>query len=163
MLPTLSSLPPPQPLQTLAPLATSLEKPPAIPPPPPLVPAKPLHVKLPDGHLISSFGSTSINWTGLPCSVIQTHVLFKLNPHSFISIDVLCDHDCTAIFDKHNVTITRNNYRILHRTHLLNGLWSLPLHSPQPQANALIPANTQKRPCTMAPCCRLQPKHQYLP
>ena len=32
MLPTLSSLPPPQPLQTLAPLATSLEKPPTMPP-----------------------------------------------------------------------------------------------------------------------------------
>ena len=32
MLPTLSSLPPPQPLQTLAPPATSLEKPPTMPP-----------------------------------------------------------------------------------------------------------------------------------
>ena len=32
----------------------------------PLVPATPLHVKLPDGHLISSIGATSINWTELP-------------------------------------------------------------------------------------------------
>ena len=63
----------------------------------PLVPAKPLHVKLPDGHLISSIGTTSINWTGLPCSATQAHVLPKLNPHSLISIGVLCNPDCTAI------------------------------------------------------------------
>ena len=110
----------------------------------PLIPAKPLHVKLPDGHLISSIGTTSINWTGLPHSATQAHVLPELNPHSLISIGILCNHDCTAIFNKHNLTITHNNYCILHRTHLPNGLWSLPLPSPQPQANALIPANTQK-------------------
>ena len=57
---------------------------------------------------------------------------------------IACDHDCTTIFNKHNIIITHNNYCILHRTHLPNGLWSLPLHSPQPQANALIPANMQK-------------------
>ena len=109
-----------------------------------LVPATPLHVKLPDGHLISSVGTTSINWTGLPCSATKAHIIPKLNPHSLISIGVLCDHNCTVIFDKHSITITCNNYRILHGTCLPNGLWSLPLHSPQPQANALIPANTQK-------------------
>ena len=32
----------------------------------PLIPATPLHVKLSDAHLISSIGTTSINWTGLP-------------------------------------------------------------------------------------------------
>ena len=110
----------------------------------PLVPATPLHVKLPDGHLISSIGTTSINWTGLPCSATQAHIIPKLNPHSLISISILCDHDCTAIFDKHNVTIKCNNYRILHGTRLPNRLWSLPLHSPQPQAHALVPADTQK-------------------
>ena len=110
----------------------------------PLIPATSLHVKLPDGHLISSIGTTSINWTSLPCSAIQAHIIPKFNPHSLISIGVLCDHDCTAIFDKHNVTITRNNYSILHGTRLPNGLWSPPLHSPQPQANALIPANAQE-------------------
>ena len=110
----------------------------------PLIPATPLHVKLPDGHLISCIGTTSINWTGLPHSATQAHVIPKLNPHSLISIGVLCNHNCTVIFNKHNVTITCNNYRILHGTRLPNGLWSLPLHSPKPQANALIPANTQK-------------------
>ena len=110
----------------------------------PLVPAAPLHVKLPDGHLISSIGTTPINWTGLPRSSTQAHIIPKLNAHSPISIGVLCNHDCTAIFEKHNVTIKCNNYHILHRTHLPNGLWSLPLHSPQPQANALVPADTQK-------------------
>ena len=95
----------------------------------PLVPATPLHVKLPDGHLISSIGTTSINWTGLPHSPTQAHVTPKLNPHSLILIGILCDHDCTVIFNKHNVTITRKNYCILHGTRLPNGLWSLPLHS----------------------------------
>ena len=106
----------------------------------PLVPTAPLHVKLPNGHLISSIGTTSINWTGLPHSVTQAHIIPKLNPHSLISIGILCDHDCTVIFDKHNITIKCNNYSILHGIGLPNGLWSLPLHStPLPTATSQCP------------------------
>ena len=90
------------------------------------------------------FGTTSITWTGLPHSATQAHILPKLDPQSLISIHVLYDHNCTVIFDKHNITIEHNNHHILHSPCLPNGLWSLPLHSPQPQANTLIPANTQK-------------------
>ena len=93
-------------------------------------PPTPLHVKLPDSHLISSIGTTSINWTGLPCSATQAHILPKLDPHSLISINIICDHNCTAIFDKHNVTIKHNNHHILYGPRLPNRLWSLTLHSP---------------------------------
>ena len=98
----------------------------------PLIPAAPLHVKLPDSHLISSIGTTSINWTGLPRSATQAHIIPKVDPHSLISIGILCDHDCTAIFNKHHMTIECNNHCILHSPCLPNRLWSLPLHSPQP-------------------------------
>ena len=89
-------------------------------------------------HLMTTssvpFGTTSINWTSLPHSATQAHILPKLGPQSLISIHVLCDHNCTVIFDKHNITIEHNNHHILHSPCLPNGLWSLPLHSPQPQA-----------------------------
>ena len=64
-----------------------------------------------------------------------------------MSIGVLCDHDCTATFNKHAVTIHRHNQPILTGPRLPNGLWSLPLqtnHSHH-QANTLFTPQTQQK------------------
>ena len=109
----------------------------------PLQPGPPLIVKLLDGHHINSTGTTSIDWLDLPPGARTAHVLPQLDPHSLISIGVLCDHDCIAMFDKESVQIHRHNTPILQGHRLPNGLWSLPLSSHQPQANALFPEQTQ--------------------
>ena len=109
----------------------------------PLQPTPPLTVKLPDGHHINSTGTTSIDWPNLPPTARTTHVLPQLIPHSLISIGVLCNHDCIAMFDKESVQIHHHNTPILKGHHLPNSLWSLPLYSHQPQANALFPEQTQ--------------------
>ena len=110
----------------------------------PLQPTPPLTVKLPDGHHINSTGTTSIDWPDLPPTARTPHVLPQLNPHSLISIGVLCNHDCIATFDKESVQIHRHNIPILHGKRLPNSLWSLPLYSHQPQANTLFPKQTQR-------------------
>ena len=99
---------------------------------------------MPDGHYINSTGTTSIDWPDLPPTARTAHVLPQLDPHSLVSIGVLCDHDCIATFDKKSVQIHQHNKQILHGICLPNGLWSLPLYSPQEQANALFPEQTQR-------------------
>ena len=64
-----------------------------------------------------------------------------------MSIGVLCDHDCTATFNKHAVTIHCHNQPILTGPRLPNGLWSLFLQHNQTQhhANALFTPKTQQQ------------------
>ena len=64
-----------------------------------------------------------------------------------MSIGILCDHDCTATFNKHAVTIHRHNQPILTGPRLPNGLWSLPLQHDQTQhhANTLFTLKTQQQ------------------
>ena len=104
----------------------------------------PLTVKLPDGHHINSTDTTSIDWLDLPPTARTAHVYPQLDPHSLVSIGVLCDHDCIATFDKKSIQIHRHNKQILQGHRLPNSLWSLPLYSHQPQANALVPEQTQR-------------------
>ena len=82
---------------------------------------------MPNGNHIQSSGTTNIPWPNLPNTATKAHILPELNPHSLVSIGVLCDHNCTATFDKHAVTIHRHNQPILTGPRLPNGLWTLPL------------------------------------
>ena len=102
---------------------------------------------MPNGQHIQSIGTTNIDWPTLPSTATKAHILPDLNPHSLVSIGVLCDHDCTATFNKHAVTIHRHNQRILTGPRLPNGLWSLPLHPDQTQhhANTLFTPQTQQK------------------
>ena len=102
---------------------------------------------MPNGHHIQSIGTTNINWPTLPNTTTKAHILPELNPHSLVSIGVLCDHDCTATFNKPAVTIHRHNQPILTGPRLPNGLWSLPLQHDQTQhhTNTLFTPKTQQQ------------------
>ena len=102
---------------------------------------------MPNGQHIQSIGTTNINWPTLPSSATKAHILPDLNPHSLVSIGVLCDHDCTATFNKHTVTVHRHNQPILTGSRLPNGLWSLPLHTGHTHhhANSLFTPQTQQK------------------
>ena len=102
---------------------------------------------MPNGQHIRSIGTTNINWPTLPSTATKTHILPDLNPHSLVSIGVLCNHDCTATFNKHAVTIHRHNQPIITGPRLPNSLWSLPLHPDQTQhqANTLFTPQTQQK------------------
>ena len=109
--------------------------------------APPIQVHMPNGQHIQSIGTTNIDWPTLPSTATKAHILPDLNPHSQVSIGVLCNHDCTATFNKHAVTIHRHNQPILTGPRLPNGLWSLPLHPNQTQhhANTLFTPQTQPK------------------
>ena len=102
---------------------------------------------MPNGQHIQSIGTTNIDWPTLHSTATKAHILPDLNPHSLVSIGVLCDHDCTATFNKHAVTIHRHNQPKLTGPRLPNGLWSLPLHPDQTQhhANTLFTPQTQQK------------------
>ena len=82
---------------------------------------------MPNSNHIQSSGTTNIPWPNFPSIATKAHNLPALNPHSLVSIGVLCDHNCTVTFDKHAVTINRHNQPILTEPRLPNGLWTLPL------------------------------------
>ena len=67
---------------------------------------------------------------------------------SLVSIGVLCDHNCTATFGKHAVTIHHHNQPILTGPRLPNGLWSLPLPHDRTKHHAytLFTPKTQQQP-----------------
>ena len=102
---------------------------------------------MPNGHHIQSSGTTNIDWPTLPNTATKAHIIPELYPHSLVSIGVLCDHDCTATFNKHAVTIHRHNQPTLTGPRLPNVLWSLPLQHDQTQhhANALFTPKTQQQ------------------
>ena len=102
---------------------------------------------MPNGNHIQSSGTTNIPWPNLPSTATKAHILRALNPHSLVSIGVLCDHNCTTAFDKHAVTIHRHNQPILTGPRLPNGLWSLPLPHDRTKHHAytLITPKTQQQ------------------
>ena len=102
---------------------------------------------MPNGQHIQSVGTTNINWPTLSSTATKAHIHPDLNPHSLVSIGVLCDHDCTATFNKHAVTIHRHNQPVLTGPRLPNGLWSLPLQPDQTRhhANTLFTPQTQQK------------------
>ena len=102
---------------------------------------------MPNGNHIPSIGTTNIPWPNLPNTATKAHILPELNPHSLVSIGILCDHDCTATFNKHAITIHRHNQPIHTGPRLPNGLWSLPLLHDQTKHHAytLFTPKTQKQ------------------
>ena len=102
---------------------------------------------MPNGNHIQSSGTTNIPWPNLPNTTTKAHILPELNPHSLVSIGVLCDHNCTATFDKHAVTIHRHNQPILTGPRLPNSLWTLPLPQDRTKhhANTLFTPKTQQQ------------------
>ena len=98
---------------------------------------------MPDGHYINSTGTTSIDWPDLPPTARTAHVLPQLDPHSLVSIGVLCDHDCIATFDKKSrYTDTTNKSSTAFAYQTASGAY--PSIPPREQANALFPEQTQR-------------------
>ena len=93
---------------------------------------------MPNGNHIQSSGTTNIPWPSFPSTATKAHIIPEPNPHSLVSIGILCDHNCTAAFDKHAVTIHRHNQPILTGPRLPNGLWTLPLPQDQTKHHAYI-------------------------
>jgi hypothetical protein len=69
-------------------------------------------------------------------------VLDDLKTGTLISLAQLCDDDCTAIFNKYDVKILKNDEIIINGTRMPNGLWSLPISDPSPPQAYIPPLKT---------------------
>ena len=82
-------------------------------------------------------------------------VLDDLKTGTLISLAQLCDDDCIAIFNKHDVNILKNNEVVIKGARLPNGLWTLPildappavpiLNAPPHQANGILRTDKPKQ------------------
>jgi hypothetical protein len=62
-------------------------------------------VQMPNHSRIQATHTCQINLPDLPTKACEAH-LFPNLAHALLSIGLLCDHGCTAIFDKQHVKIT---------------------------------------------------------
>jgi hypothetical protein len=69
-------------------------------------------VQMPNHSRIQATHTCQINIPNLPSKACEAH-LFPNLAHALLSIGLLCNHGCTAIFDKQNVKITYKNTVIL--------------------------------------------------
>ena len=153
MLPTLSSLPLPQPLQTLAPPATSLEKPPTIPP-------SSLQNLYMSNYLMAI---SSVPLALLPLIGPAYHAV----PHRLMSFPNLTHTPSFQLASFATLIAlqfrqTQRHYhmqQLLHPSRNLPTQWTLEPTTPLPTTTGQCPHTHQhtKRPCRMAPCCCLQP------
>ena len=68
-------------------------------------------------------------------------VLDNLQTGTLISLGKLCDDDCIAIFNKYEVRILKQDEVIITGQRMLNGLWSIPITTTEPQlhqANGIL-------------------------
>jgi hypothetical protein len=68
----------------------------------------------------------------------KAFVLDDLRTGTLVSLAQLCDDDCIAVFSKFDVKILKNNQVIITGVRTDNGLWSIPLHTTQHQANGIL-------------------------
>jgi hypothetical protein len=99
-------------------------------------------VQLPNKTKIQATHTCQLNIPGLPTTATQAHIFPQL-AHALLSIGLLCDHGCTAIFDQQTVNIHYANQIIMtgYRDPHTN-LWVIPMDTPTPN-NHLGPANTE--------------------
>jgi hypothetical protein len=97
-------------------------------------------VQMPNHSRIQATHTCQINIPDLPSKACEAH-LFPNLAHALLSIGLLCDHGCTAIFDKQHVKISYQNAIILkgYRDPDTN-LWKVPLQpTAQPDPTWILP------------------------
>jgi hypothetical protein len=72
-------------------------------------------------------------------------VLDDLQTGTLVSLAQLCDDDCIAIFNKHDVKILKNDKVIITDTRMSDGLWSLPIKPPHHKANGILRTDKRKQ------------------
>jgi len=99
--------------------------------------------QLPDGGTIQSTHTCSLALPFLPAAAREAHIFQFLASGSLISIELLCDHGCTALFNARTVTIKNKDCIVLTGTRLsITKLWNLEVPhivSAPPSSNADTP------------------------
>jgi hypothetical protein len=108
-------------------------------------PSDPIHISQPDGSELISDRITNLQLsdTSLPLDATEANIIPTLTD-PLVSIGQLCNHDCVAVFRKHNATVYHDGEAILqgHRNYS-NGLWYCNIPHPKNyKCNKLHPTFT---------------------
>jgi hypothetical protein len=116
-----------------------------------------IHIQLPNKARIQAAHTYLIDIPSLPPSARQAHIFPQL-AHALISIGLLYNHCCRAIFDSHKVEIWHPDAVILHgHRDPRNNLWTLPLQASIDPQSALLCQPTQRdRPTSHVKSCHPQ-------
>ena len=105
-----------------------------------------LEVLMPNKQRIRATHSCTLNLPDIPEAARQGHI-FKELAHPLLSIGMLCDNGCTAVFTKKKVKILLNNKTILQGNRCpRTKLWCLPLQMPSstPPTNISFPTTSNE-------------------
>lgn len=104
-------------------------------------PTFPISITLADGHHLASDHITQLPVASstLPPDAITAHVVPQLST-SLLSIGQLCDHGCTAVFDRATANIYHNHQLVMSGARdPLTRLWNIDLpHPPSPATTATL-------------------------
>ena len=86
-----------------------------------------VRVKMPNADVIQATHTGTLPVPALaqlPQTATKAHVIPTLH-HSLVSIGVLCDHGCQAVFDAKHAYIKHNNRILIKGNRTANGLWTI--------------------------------------
>jgi hypothetical protein len=85
-------------------------------------------VHLPNGAIISSTHTATLNMTSLPHSARQAHIITGLAQKALLSVGQMCDSGCAVTFTATKFTVTNGATTILTgQRDKESGLWHFPL------------------------------------
>jgi hypothetical protein len=115
----------------------------------------PLKVQMPNGESILSTHTADLPIPALPSAATKAHLFPHLAANALLSIGVLCDNGCEALFTATTVTITLQGKVVMVGHRQSPGLWYVDLENPTANkqttqqttttdtANVIIDAKTQ--------------------
>jgi hypothetical protein len=93
-----------------------------------LLAQSPLEFRLPNGSVIASTHTATLDLPSFPTAAIQAHILPGLDQYSLLSVGQMCDSGCDVTFTSNKVAVTQGTATILTGTHDKDsGLWRVPL------------------------------------
>ena len=100
----------------------------------------PVHVRNPNGSVMTSTHQAELAIPGLPPQARTAHVLPDLKSGPLLSIGQLCDAGCDVRFDRGTVTVSHGHRTVLTGSRTADTkLWQIPLpEPPRHQANTTI-------------------------
>jgi len=111
-------------------------------------------VTLPDGSVIKSTHTTSLNIPNLPPQARRCHVFPALAATgSLLSVGKFCDHGCVAIYDKETVKIFHEDKLILtgHRSPVTR-LWMIDIDQQAARVDEKVATPPQQQTAAASIC-----------
>lgn len=94
----------------------------------------PYPITCPNGSIMHATHEAELDLPSLPKQARHTYIVPDLKSATLLSVGHLCDHNCSALFEKHQVTIFHDGQAVLHGTRKgPTHLWQLEPSKSQPQ------------------------------